>query len=234
MKNEEVLIKYFKMLHDKLINEDFVIDKTGVKLVELIAPRIELDPTQKVLKFNGRKTPMKYVKKEIEWYDSMDLYVDEIGKSAKIWLDVCDDEKKINSNYGYLVYHPANYSQYDNCKNALVNDKETRRSIMIYNRPSMQYDYNKNGKSDFVCTLSHQFMIRNNKLESIVGLRSNDFFRGLFADFPWFSTIQERLLNDLQEVYPELEMGKMIYIPNSLHVYEEHFKKLSKVVKTEF
>ena len=182
MKNEQQLLPFFRELQQKKDNEEFVIDKSGVKTVELIAPRLLLDPTQPMLEFNGRKTPKKYVQAETEWYDSMDLSVEEIGKSASIWNDICDENGFINSNYGYLCFHPGNHCQFQNATKELKSNPDSRRSIIIYTRPSIQYEYNSGGKSDFICTLSHQFMIRNNKLQSVVQMRSNDAVFGLFND----------------------------------------------------
>ena len=198
MSNEEVFIHLALIpFYNSIINEDFVIDKTGVKTVEVLGLRMELDPNQKLLNlYDLRKSPQKYIQKEIEWYDSQDLSVKEIGKHAKLWFNICtkDDAQEINSNYGYLIYNVKNFSQFDNTLKELQKNPFSRRAIMIYNRPSMHYDYNRNGMSDFVCTLGHQFFIRNNKLISIVEMRSSDMWRGYISDLFWFATVQERLL----------------------------------------
>ncbi len=159
------------------------------------------------------------------------MNVTEIGKTAKIWLDVASKDNKINSNYGYLIYSDENFNQYENCKKTLINNDTTRRAIMIYTRPSMQVEYNKDGMQDFICNLSHQFFIRKNKLHSLATFRSQDFLLGTMNDYPWLATVQQRLLKDLQEVYPKLEMGFLNLYVNSLHVYERHFDVIKKIVK---
>ena len=234
MKNEKVLLPLFKELKTKVDNQDFVIDKSGVKVVELIAPRIELNPQQPLLKFNGRKTPEKYVNAELDWYLSEDLNVRNISEHASIWKDVSDEAGYINSNYGYLVYSASNHHQYYNCWKELCKNKESRRAIQIYTRPSMHYDYNRDGMSDFICTLAHQFFIRNNELISVVNCRSVDFIFGFFNDFYWFSYIHNEMFEDLLKTYSELKNGKMIYVPNSLHIYERHFDMLNKICETTF
>lgn len=55
--------------------------------------------------------------------------------------------------------------------------------MMIYQRPQMQFQYNKNGMNDFICTNYAQLFIRNNKLIYIVDMRSNDAIFGFFNDF---------------------------------------------------
>src|SRR6056300_805514 len=109
MNNEEVLFPYLERLYHRLLSNDFVKDKSGTKLVELISPRIELNPVQPNLSFPGRKTPEKYVQLELEWYDSQDLGVEKIGEVASIWKNIASTEGKINSNYGYLIYSEENF-----------------------------------------------------------------------------------------------------------------------------
>jgi len=175
---------------------------------------------------------VEYIQHEIEWYDSQDLSVKEIAKHAKLWLNVCskDEQQVINSNYGYLVYSKENFNQYDSALAELSKNSFSRRSIIIYNRPSMQQEYNKNGMSDFICTLGQQFFIRHDKLISLVEMRSSDMMYGFFSDFPWFATIQERMLHDLQIVYPSLDIGELIWISNSGHLYEKHFDLVQRIV----
>ena len=236
MSNEEIVINNVLLpFYRKIKSEEFVIDKTGVKTVEILGLRMELNPQQKLLNFYDiRKSPEEYIKQEIAWYDSMDLSVKDISKYAKLWANVCtkNDKQLVNSNYGFLVYSDQNYSQYSNVLNELMMNSFSRRAIMIYNRPSMQYDYNKDGMSDFICTLGQQFFIRNGKLISLVEMRSSDMMYGFFSDMPWFATIQDRLLADLKErAYPGLEQGDLIWISNSGHLYEKHFDTVIKIVE---
>jgi thymidylate synthase len=240
MTNEMRLLPIFEELHQKVLNEDFVTDRTGVKTVEILAARVSLDPTQKVLKFNGRKTPEKYVAEELKWYDSEDRSVKDIGEKATIWKSVADKDGIINSNYGWMIYSEENHSQYLNVLSDLNENPDSRRAVMIYNRPTMHQDAVENGRNDFVCTFGQQFFVRDNKLVSVVNMRSNDAIYGLFNDFYWFATVQERLLKDLnaarytQYDTPRLEMGELIHTANSFHVYEKHFPMLEKICTTDF
>lgn len=228
--NQKKILPLIKLFNQKIINQDFVIDKTGVKIVEIINFSLQLDPTQPFLDFYGiRKTPKKYIKRQLQWYNSMDLSVKEIGKYAKIWNDIASDQGLINSNYGYLIYSQQNYNQFKSVVKQLNNNKQSRRAVMIYNRPSMQIDYNKNNMSDFICTMYTQHFIRNNKLYTIVSMRSNDFIFGFFNDFYWQSHVHNKLLNELQITIPELENGKMFWNVNSMHLYERHFDIINKI-----
>lgn len=212
-------------LIEKYRNKEYVVDKSGVKTVELIGSTFLVDDDYIV-----RKTNQDYFLRELEWYKSQSLYVKDIpGKVPLIWEKVSSKENdvgKINSNYGYLVWSKDNFSQYENTLNELKKNPDSRRAIMIYNRPSMHYEYNKDGMSDFICTLANQFFIRNNKLVMHVTMRSNDAVFGFGNDRPWFQHVQKELAKDLG-----IEVGDYIHTAGSLHVYEMHFKHLDELIE---
>lgn len=229
MVNEKALYPYFKEVANKINSGDLITDKSGVKIAEVIAPRIELDPQQKYLEFNGRKSPKKYITKEDEWYHSHELKIDRVS-DVTIWNQVSDINDEINSNYGNLVYSRNNFSQFSQVVKTLSNHKESRQGIIIYTRPSIHYEWNSFDAGDFICTNLQQFLIRDNKLHCVTSMRSNDLIYGTFNDVPWFHTVIQDMFIHMSEVYPDLTYGDHIFIPNSLHVYERHFDKVFEVV----
>jgi len=233
MQNEEIMMPTYLELSSKLENEDYVIDKTGSKLVEIINHQIKnLNPLQPVLEFNGRKTPVKYCEKELKWYNSKNLNIKGYVDDIKIWNDIADKDGFVNSNYGWCIYSKENYKQYDNCLNTLKNNKESRRAVMIYTRPSMQYDYKTDGMNEFMCTYGTQHFIRNNKLKTIYILRSNDGIYGWMNDWYWAANVHNKLYADLLQYYPKLEVGTVDWNAASFHVYARHFDMLKKIVTT--
>lgn len=230
--NEEILLPVYQQLKDKLDNNDFCIDKSGVKTVELINCNIKgLNPEQKILEFNGRKTPLKYVEKESRWYNSQDLNIKGWVDDVEIWKQVCDKHGYVNSNYGWCIYSAENHKQYLNSLESLINNKDTRQAMMIYTRPSMHYDSKRDSMSDFICTpYTHQF-IRNDKLKYIVYQRSCDMIFGLFNDLAWHQEVYMKLYNDLLSHYPNLKVGDIDINLGSAHIYERHFSMLEKIVQ---
>lgn len=169
-----------------------------------------------------------YVKREEEWYNSMSLNVNDIpGGPPQIWKTVADPDGFINSNYGWCIYSPENNSQYENVFNELSKNPESRRAEMIYNRPSMWLDYNKNGRSDFMCTNSVQYLIRNGKLNCVVQMRSNDAWAGYRNDHAWQKHVLEKLAHDLG-----CAVGQIYWHVGSLHVYSRHFYLVDHFSKT--
>ena len=206
---------------EKLKMEDFVIDKTGVKTIEINnAAFFANQPT-----IFGTVNE-DYVQRELEWYKSMSLNVNDIpGGPPEIWKMVASPNGYINSNYGWCIYSQQNGNQYQNVLNELIKNPLSRRATMIYNRPTMHDDYNKGGMSDFMCTNAVQYLIRNNKLNALVYMRSNDAVFGYKNDYAWQKHVLEELVIDLRnEWLDDIQIGDIYWNVASLHVYERHFK----------
>jgi len=204
---------------DAFLAKKFITDKSGVKTVEIVGSSFMIEPDELYVDHIFGDPNYAYIAAELEWYDSMSLRVDAMGdKTPEIWTKVASKDGLINSNYGYLVYSEGNGSQFENVVMELSKNRDSRRAIAIYTRPSMHTDYNKNGMSDFVCTNTVQYLIRNNELNAIVNMRSNDAIFGYRNDFAWQRTMLERIALEL-----DLAPGEIYWQTGSLHIYERHF-----------
>lgn len=186
-----------------------------------------------------REPNEEYFQRELKWYQTESLNVNDIPDGApKMWKSCATPDGYINSNYGWMIWSKDNCEQYRHCLQKLIEDPHTREACMIYNRPSMQEEYNKNGMHDFCCTYAVQcFLNEDNSgryhLKYIVYMRSNDAVFGFDNDALWHMHVQERLARDLFSNIPTLTgiAGPIICDPivwnaGSLHVYERHFKFL--------
>lgn len=179
-----------------------------------------------------REPNYDYAKREIEWYESQSLYVKDIpGDVPKIWQMCADKDGKINSNYGWCILSDENGNQFDHCLNRLLDDHHTREACMIYTRPSMQTDCNKNGMHDFMCTYATQVFLNpinefGYDLDYTVFMRSNDAVYGFCNDVIWAQYVRDKLVTDLSNRGLTVFPGKIIWNAGSLHVYERHFKLL--------
>ena len=223
-----------KLLVEKYKNGDFRITKTGVKTVELQGIQFEADKDSII-----REPNYDYAKREIEWYESQSLNVNDIpGGAPTIWKQCADVNGDINSNYGWMIYSKENGSQYNNCIWQLVNDPTTREACMIYNRPSMHVDATSNHKHDFCCTYAVQCFLNDIKdneghiadgymLDYQVFMRSNDAVFGFCNDYLHHEHVMNKMIKDLSEKLGcPIYRGKIIWNAGSLHVYERHFKFL--------
>ena len=205
---------------EKLKNEDFVIDKTGVKMLEIVGETFIADEDRIFGEVN-----QDYVQRELDWYKSMSLNVRDIPGGVKqetnppeIWMTVADPDGFINSNYGWCIWSYDNYDQYDNVIAELKANPSSRRTSMIYTRPSMWEDYNFQGRSDFMCTWGVDYLIRNGKLNAIVKMRSNDSLFGYKND----RFFQKYVLDEMSDELG-VPVGDIYWQSSSLHIYERHF-----------
>jgi thymidylate synthase len=197
------------------------------KMIELIGATFEADAPIIFGNVNH-----DYIDREIEWYKSQSLNVNDIpGEIPKIWKQVADKNGYVNSNYGWCIWSFENNNQYTHTLRSLIADKNTRRAEMIYTRPQMQLDYNKNGRSDFMCTDSVSYFIRGNTLVGHVKMRSNDVWAGYRNDVAWQQFVLNNLVNDLSIHYGHLDK-QLIWTASSLHVYERQFYLLDHYNKT--
>jgi len=194
--------------------QEHVTDKTGCKMIEVIGATFIADEPAIFGVVN-----QDYAEREIQWYRSMSRNVNDIpGGPPAAWKACAASDGTINSNYGYLVWSEENHDQYKNVLAELKRAPESRRAEMIYTRPSIWKEYNRDGMSDFICTDSVQYFIRNGQVIADVRMRSNDVVFGYKNDKFWQDYVHSQLANDLG-----LPVGPMIWHAGSLHVYERHW-----------
>lgn len=199
---------------DKLERQEFVTDKTGVKTIEIMNASFIADSPAIFGTVNE-----DYVERELKWYLSQSLNVNDIPAPVPaIWKAVATPDGRINSNYGWCIFSEENGNQYKNVAEQLKANPDSRRATMIYNRPSMHVDYNKDGMSDFMCTNAVQYLVRDGKLNALVYMRSNDAVFGYKNDYAW----QRWVLDDLADEIG-IDAGNIYWNVASMHVYERHF-----------
>src|SRR5699024_3880156 len=86
-------------------------------------------------------------------------------------------------------------------------------------------DYNKDGMSDFMCTNTVQYLIRDKKVNAVVSMRSNDVVFGFRNDYAWQRYVLDKLVSDLNagDSTRQYKAGSIIWNVGSLHVYSRHF-----------
>ena len=208
----------------KFKEKQFVTDRTGVKTIELIGESFIADEPSIFGTVNK-----DWCERELSWYLSQSLDVNDIIEPIpKIWKKVASLDGKINSNYGWCIFSEENGSQYFNAFDELWSNPDSRRAQMIYTRPSMHVDWNKNGMSDFMCCSNTVHFIRDNELITFVNFRSNDAIFGYKGDYFWMNFVHTKLYFDLLDKYTNLRKGDIVWSAASLHVYEQHFHLLEK------
>lgn len=180
-----------------------------------------------------------YVAHEMAWFKSKSKNINTIGGGVipKAWQGVANEKGEINSNYGWCVfsyengttfdYPPYARSQFEACLSWLLEDRDTRRAMMVYTNPNIHHITREDGKNDMYCTTSCQALIRNDIMDYVVVMRSNDAVFGYKADYPWHVYVHDELVEKYNRYkhkdMPEVRKGKIIWQVSSLHVYQRHF-----------
>jgi len=202
---------------NELKDEAFTTDRLGSKTIEMLgASFLATEPS-----IFG-EVNQEYVDKEIDWYMSgstniNDIYGDE-REPPQAWKYSANRHGEINSNYGHLIFDDKYFRQYEQALIELTENPDSRRACMIYNRPSIQVEFQENSKNDFICTNAVTYYIRNGELQAVVQMRSNDVVFGYKNDYAWQQYVLKTLASDLG-----IEPGAIQWQVQNLHVYERHF-----------
>ena len=206
----------------------FVTDKSGVKTVEIV--NANFIATERLI-FGAVNN--EYVSREIRWYEGQSLNVNDIpGGPPAIWKQVADKDGFINSTYGWCVFSADNNHQFANVVAELEERPDSRRAIMIYTRPEMWGDHSKNGRSDFMCTNTVQYLVRDNIVHSIVNMRSNDAWAGYRNDYAWQFYMLSLVVNRLNRHCNAYRIGNIHWNAGSLHIYERQFYLIDHYIET--
>lgn len=228
---------------DELQNKRFTEDRTGQKTIELLGASFIANE----LAIFGNPN-QEYIDHELKWYRSESTNINDIygngREPPKAWQMSANAHGEINSNYGKLVYSALYYNQFRNALYELQRNPDSRRASMIYTRPSIWEEYNENGKSDFICTNSVTYYIRDGLMHSVVQMRSNDCWAGYRNDVAW----QNHVLGEIVDYYNlanfdnnSIKKGYIYWQVQNLHCYQRNFylidaysKGHATITKTEY
>ena len=238
----------FRTCLHNLMQHGITANPRGTDTKELLNYNVSLaDPRNRIINFPDRKTNLKYLLGEFVWYLSGSNDPSGILPYSKFWNQIRNsgdfDEYPagtINSNYGNRLFgraEPASFwegriqpiNQWTETVELLKRDKDTRQAIINIHVPSDRHVGNK----DVPCTLSLQFLIRENKLHLIVNMRSNDVILGFTNDVFQFTMLQECMMVQLRETYTELELGQYYHNAGSMHIYSKNFAMAQTIIEDE-
>jgi thymidylate synthase len=213
----------FYSLLKKIDMDGLEVNSRGSKQLELLFQQFEIeDPTALMINFQARKFSSDYATAEWLWYLSANPCVNNIGKLAKIWLQIQDANGEAESNYGCYLK-----PQWKWTIDELLKDRDTRRATIVVNQP---YHKGKN-KLDYPCTHYLHFFIRNDRLHLGVNMRSNDVVFGFCNDVFTFCMFQQLMLNELNTRGAKISLGSYHHHAGSLHLYERHFAMSKNILE---
>lgn len=240
----------FRTCLARLLDNGMTAHPRGTTTKEHLNYNISLfDPRNRIVNFPDRKTNLKYLLGEFIWYISGNPDPKGILPYAKFWETIRNSGDfseypagTVNSNYGTRLFGhkeaPGAFweasniqpiSQWNETVALLQRDKDTRQAIMNIHVPSDRHEGNK----DVPCTLTLHWFIRSDELHLIVNMRSNDLILGFTNDVFQFTMLQECMMVQLRETYPNLKLGQYYHNAGSMHVYDRHFAMAEKIIADE-
>jgi thymidylate synthase len=251
MKYRNLHEAYLGSLADVYDNPDHIAEPRGQRTREKLNYQFTItEPTMEAVITNDPERNdviQSYTDKETALYDSCSNRVEDFIQASKFWGKLANPDGTVNSAYGYLIWKnrshgnpryednrvrpsgeqpPSLRTPWEWAKLSLVADKDTRQAILRFSLPEHQWVGNK----DQTCTLSGIFMIRENKLNLTIAMRSNDLTLGLVYDLPWFISLIFRMRDELKTTYPDLEIGSYTHQVHSLHIYDRDEEKILKML----
>lgn len=236
----------FTVCLHRLMEYGLTAHPRGTTTKELLNYNITLkNPLNRIINAKARKTNLKYLLGEFIWYFSGSNDPAGILPYSKFWDNIRNsgdfdgyEKGSINSNYGTRLFghqeapdafwegriQPVN--QWLETVALLSRDKDTRQAIMNIHVPSDRHVGNK----DVPCTLTLQWLIRENALHLIVTMRSNDIILGFTNDVFQFTMIQEAMMMELRATYPDLQLGTYFHNAGSMHIYDRHFDMAKAII----
>ena len=228
---------YDTMLSRILNDPEYVTAPRGQKIKELINVNFTIsNPLSNLFRNIVRSVPMKYLANELCLYFSGTCSAELFKKASAFWGTIANEDGTVNSAYGNLIFNfkdgdsSTTHNQWQWAKYSLIKDKDSRQAIMHFNRPNHQ----KRDVKDFPCTIYCQWFIREDHLDLITYMRSNDIFFGVTFDIPFFMLLMQIMRSELLLTYPNLQLGHYHHSAGSLHAYERDFETLEAMSEEIF
>ena len=174
---------------------------TGI-LLELTEPRARLSRTETKGKLYSCLGELCWYLAKSDQLDFVEYYIPLYKQSSVGGLVV--------GAYGPRFFRWKSVDQISNIINLLKRKPQSRQAVVqLFSR----YDIAE-GQSEVPCTCSFQFLLRDNALDLLVNMRSNDMTRGFTHDVFCFTMLQEIVAKCL-----DVGLGRYKHFVGSLHLY---------------
>lgn len=204
----------WRMLLDNILGRGTMTYPRGFKCLELLNVTTVFPMHKPIVTTTARELGYKFLFAEAFWILTGDNRVETIKPFSKRIAEFSDDGSIFFGAYGPKIYDQLTY-----VVNKLKEDKGTRQAVLTIWRE------NPPVSKDIPCTISVQWLIRNNCLHCIDTMRSSDAWLGWPYDVFNFTMVTSFIMLHLREVYPELHLGNLFMNLGSSHLYDTNLVK---------
>lgn len=136
------------------------------------------------------------------------------------------DGTRMIGAYGPRLFGIQHMNQIRHAIEVLSKDRNKRRAVASVYLP--QFDQHQL-KDEVPCTLNLQYLVRDNRLNAITYMRSQNAFRLLPYDVFFFTMFQEYVQAALKPKI-EVELGTHYHFSGSFHIYEQDMESACKIL----
>jgi thymidylate synthase len=208
---------WMEMVYDIIASGSDVAPR-GNPTREILGHHSVVDMKRPVLTLLERKMGYKFMCASAAWILSGDNRVSTIKPYSKMVEKFSDDGKIFFGAYGPKIKEQLAY-----VTTCLRSDRESRQAVINIWRE------NPPKVKDVPCTLNHQFFIRDNRLNVVTHMRSNDVWLGFPYDVFDTSMLAGYILLCLGD--PSIELGLLYHSAGSRHLYESNRKTADHVLR---
>jgi thymidylate synthase len=152
---------------------------------------------------------------ELLWYLSKDNRLDFIEPYVSRYRDETEDGKTVYGGYGPRLFGQSGPDQVASVIKLLQQRPSSRRAVMqIFDGEDIATEH-----KEVPCTTTLQFFVRDERVEMVVTMRSNDAYFGLPHDVFCFTMLQEIIARTLGR-----DVGAYRHFAGSLHLYKNRWE----------
>lgn len=160
------------------------------------------------------------------------------GTDASVLFKHNENVKKFNDDLAdrNTAYGPRIIAQMPGVVNELVARPHTRRAVLTILHPDDQMLLPKKIEGsgmEYPCTVSLIFLLRNEKLNLHVAMRSNNMVTTINYDLFNFINLQKVVLEKLNSKGYKYKIGKYFHVCASAHILKEEIK-FAKEISSEY
>lgn len=199
----------------RLLNDSSNVTASRGNTKEIVGTMLRLTNPRARLSRSDLKGTVFSAIGEFLWYMSKSNDLDFISYYISFYKKETEDNKTVYGGYGPRFFnHNGHINQVQNVIDLLKKKKSSRRAVIqIFDANDLsQYHM------EIPCTCCLQLLVRDEKLNMIAYMRSNDAFKGLPHDVFVFTMMQEVIAKEIG-----VGLGEYIHSVGSLHLYNKDF-----------
>lgn len=221
MPENGVNVTWAQLIHD-VMDEGIISAPRGKRIRELLAYQSVVDMEFPLLTNTERKLGYRFAAAEAAWILSGDNRVETIAPYSKEISSFSDDGGTFFGAYG-----PKIVRQWDYVRAKLLQDMDSRQVVINIWRE------NPPPSKDIPCSLSVQWLVREDQLHCIYTMRASDCWLGWPYDVFNFTMLSAALVVELREFpqFANLQLGHLSLTAGSQHIYEKNFEAVEAILQ---